>query len=338
MASPAFGAIGTLTNVNNTTSVTRPAVSAGDAMLWPVVLAYGDASVATPSGWTLIASIDQNSAFEPAQYLFGKVAGASEPASYSVTISGQGGGNNFGYGVILTYTGALSSGTFEASATLRNTTASSSVNVPGVTALSANTTQVAIYIPVDSSSTSLSWTPPSGMTERLDQGQTPTGSVLGISDIAVASAGAIAARTATLSASQKTNVLTVLIASEAAAGPTTATLTGPTTGTTGSASSNFTVTLDVAATSTVTITPAGTVGTVTFSPSSPTITAGNTSTTFTANADTDGTHSISITTSPTLTYSGSPISYVSSTSSGGDTSSVVTSNRTGRRNFGGNKR
>lgn len=99
-------------------------------------------------------------------------------------------------------------------------------------------------------------------------------------------------------------------------GPTSATLTGPTTGTTGAASSSFTVTLDVAATSTVTITPAGTVGTVTFSPSSPTITVGNTSTTFTANADTDGTHSISITTSPTLTYSGSPISYVTTTPSG----------------------
>jgi len=109
----------------------------------------------------------------------------------------------------------------------------------------------------------------------------------------------------------------------------TATLTGPTTGTTGSASSSFIVTLDVAAASTVTITPAGTVGTVTFSPSSPTITAGNTSTTFTANADTDGTHSISITTSPTLTYSGSPISYVTSTPAAGDNSAAQLSQLSG---------
>ena len=112
-------------------------------------------------------------------------------------------------------------------------------------------------------------------------------------------------------------------------GPTSATLTGPTTGTTGAASSSFTVTLDVAATSTVTITPAGTVGTVTFSPSSPTITVGNTSTTFTANADTDGTHSISITTSPTLTYSGSPISYVTSTPAAGDNSAARLSQLSG---------
>ena len=115
----------------------------------------------------------------------------------------------------------------------------------------------------------------------------------------------------------------------AAASPTTATLTGPTTGTTGSASSNFTVTLDAPATSTVTITPAGTVGTVTFTPATPTITAGNTSTTFTANADTDGTHSISITTSPTLTYSGSPISYVTSPPAAGDNSAARLSQLSG---------
>lgn len=96
-------------------------------------------------------------------------------------------------------------------------------------------------------------------------------------------------------------------------GPTTATLTGPTSGTTGTTSTNFTVTLNSAATSTVTITPSGTVGTVTFTPASPTITAGNTSTTFTANCNTDGTHAISITTSPVLSYSGIPINHVTTT-------------------------
>jgi len=112
-------------------------------------------------------------------------------------------------------------------------------------------------------------------------------------------------------------------------GPTTATLTGPTSGTTGTASTNFTVTLNSAATSTVTITPAGTVGTVTFTPSSPTITVGNTSTTFTANCNTDGTHAISITTSPALSYSGSPINHVTTTTPTQATLTGPTSGTTG---------
>ena len=125
MASPAFSAIGTLTNINNTTSIPRPAVSDGDAMLMVVLLAYGNAACSTPAGWTLVSSLDIDSGYEPAIYVFGKVA-SSEGASYSVTISGQPGGNNIGVGVILAYTGALSSGTFVAPATQRNTSASTS--------------------------------------------------------------------------------------------------------------------------------------------------------------------------------------------------------------------
>lgn len=83
--------------------------------------------------------------------------------------------------------------------------------------------------------------------------------------------------------------------SSSAGAPTSATLTGPSSGTTGAASGNFTITLDAAAAGTITFTPAGTVGTVTFTPSSPQITAGNSSVTFTANAASDGTHVISIT-------------------------------------------
>lgn len=103
-----------------------------------------------------------------------------------------------------------------------------------------------------------------------------------------------------------------------AATPTTATLSGPSSGTTGSASTNFTVTLDVAADTTYTITPAGTNGTVTFTPSSPSITTGQTSVTFTANAALDGLHDISITTSPSLTIAGSPVAYTTSSLSGFD--------------------
>ena len=103
-----------------------------------------------------------------------------------------------------------------------------------------------------------------------------------------------------------------------AAAPTTATLSGPSSGTTAAASTNFTVTLNAAADTTYTITPAGTNGTVTFSPSSPSITAGQTTVTFTANAALDGLHDISITTSPSLTIAGSPVAYTTSSLAGFD--------------------
>jgi hypothetical protein len=90
--------------------------------------------------------------------------------------------------------------------------------------------------------------------------------------------------------------------------PTSAALSGPTTGATGAVSAVFTITIDAPATGTITFTPAGTVGSVAFSPASPQITAGNSTVTFTATPSIDGAHVISITNSGglvnanTLTY------------------------------------
>lgn len=229
MPSPAFVAAGSLTAVNSTTSVSRPSVSTGDAMVLVVVAANGDSTVTVPAGWTLLTSLDLGSFWEREIRAYGKVVAdaGTEPSSYSVQIS-QPGGNNFGYGIVLVYSGALGSGTFPAATSQRNTTSSTSASIPGLTAPSANTTQLAIYIVTSSNSTEISWTPPSGMTERLDQGINPTGYVLGIADAPIASAGAISARTATASTSVTSVALTLLLASESAPSDTTApTLTSP---------------------------------------------------------------------------------------------------------------
>lgn len=97
----------------------------------------------------------------------------------------------------------------------------------------------------------------------------------------------------------------------AAASATQLTLSGPASGTTGAASSNFTVTADAAVSSDVTITPA-TTGSGTFSPASPVITSGQTSVTFTYTPSASETADISITSDGGLTIVGSPISYTSS--------------------------
>lgn len=92
--------------------------------------------------------------------------------------------------------------------------------------------------------------------------------------------------------------------------PTTATLTGPTSGNGGFLSTPFTVTLDHPADpGGVTVTPASSVGGDTLTPSSFNIASGTTTGTFQLTPSTCSNRNISITTSPVLTYAGSPITY-----------------------------
>ena len=96
-----------------------------------------------------------------------------------------------------------------------------------------------------------------------------------------------------------------------AATATSVTLSGPTSGTTGVASTNFTATTDQPVTVDTPITTA-TAGTGTFSPSTPVILAGTSSITFTYTPSASQTANISITNSAGLTVLGSPIAYTSS--------------------------
>lgn len=79
--------------------------------------------------------------------------------------------------------------------------------------------------------------------------------------------------------------------------PTTANLTGPSTGTTGVDSSNATIALDAAADHDYVFTPhkVSGPGTLTFTPTTRTITTGNSTGTFKINADTDGAYVIDLT-------------------------------------------
>ena len=96
-----------------------------------------------------------------------------------------------------------------------------------------------------------------------------------------------------------------------AATATSVTLSGPTSGTTGVASTNFTATTDQPVSTDTTITTV-TAGTGTFSPSAPVILAGTSSITFTYTPSASQTANISITNSAGLTVLGSPIAYTSS--------------------------
>lgn len=243
MASPAFGAIAALTNISASTSVPRPSVSSGDLMILAVIGAYGDATITPPSGWTALASIDQGSAFEHELRLYWKIAGGSEASTYTVAIGGQGGGNNFGYGLIWTYTGHDATTPIQVSATQRNTSSSTSATCPSVTTTSADTTLVCVYVS-GNNSVSNTWTPPSGMTERQDGGANPTGFVVGVADLAVASSGATGTKTATSSISGTSNAISFAIASYVAPDTTAPTLTSPTGTATGSTTATVGATTD----------------------------------------------------------------------------------------------
>lgn len=99
----------------------------------------------------------------------------------------------------------------------------------------------------------------------------------------------------------------------------TATLTGPTTGTVGVASTNFTVTLSTTAGTTTTITPSDSGGGGTFTPTTVSIAAGAATGTFTYTAGSAGAKSISITSTNGYTPAGSPITFTASAPSSATT-------------------
>jgi hypothetical protein len=221
MASPAFGAAGTHTSVNGTTNVPRPSVSEGDLMVMFYSVTNSDADFIPPGDWTLIQNVDADSVFSSEGGAYYKVAGASEGANYSVTISGQGGGNNAGEARILSWTG-VHTAPVEVSAEQENAS-STSVECPSVTTTSTDTTLVCFYF--NKGGGAVTFTPPAGMDERHDTTNS-TSPPFSVADVAVASAGATGTKTATASTAIESYALSFAIASQAASSGAEEALTG----------------------------------------------------------------------------------------------------------------
>lgn len=210
MPSPTFSGIGTAVAISDSGSVGRPAVAEGDFMLLVVGLDYSDATV-TASGWTLIQSIDPGSVFASQLTCFYKIAGPSEPSTYSITITGQGGGNNVGGVVIAAWTGNDTATPVDASDQQTNASSTTS-QAKSVTATEAATTLVTVHF-VDEISATGTYTAPTGMTERFD-GFLSSGlsaNRTGIFDEPIAASGATGTRDATLTVAHSTKVVSFLI-------------------------------------------------------------------------------------------------------------------------------
>jgi hypothetical protein len=178
---------------SNTTATTlvlpRPAgVVAGDAML-AAVGARGNPVITPPTGWTLVRL--DNSGGTIRQALYVHLAGASEPASYTWTLSVAASAA----GGIVAYAGVDPASPVDVHGGQVNTS-STQATAPTVTTTGANRLLVTLHaIPNNTT-----FTPPAGMTERYDA-QTPAANQYKVTvaahDQLLAAAGPTGTRVAT---------------------------------------------------------------------------------------------------------------------------------------------
>ena len=140
-------------------SVSKPTGTVqGDVMIASVAIRPSTATV-TASGWTLIRRIDNSSGNANSLAVYYKVAGASEPASYSFTFNTSTGA----VGGIRTFSGINSTTPVDVEAG-QNTASGVAHASPSVTTRFANDMIVTSH----SFATSATFTPPTGMTEAFD--------------------------------------------------------------------------------------------------------------------------------------------------------------------------
>ncbi len=176
-----------------------------DVMLASIAIAPSGATVTAPAGWTEV----QNTPGTGSRLVtYRRTAGASEPASYSWTLGGS--VTSGVAGGIATYSGVDPLDPIHLSSA--NTTVSgTSHTVTGVTTTIPNTMVVTAH----SIASSVAWTPPAGMTERVDAAAftapNAAGVALEMSDAAQAAAGATGDRTATVGSNADTGVAHIVV-------------------------------------------------------------------------------------------------------------------------------
>lgn len=160
-------------------------------------------TVTAPAGWTAVRTVDQTvsaaaSGFGNRLMVWRRVATAGEPADYTWTFGGTP-AHSGAAGAILGFSGVDTTSPIVVDAGQATGSALTHAT-PGInTGTVANTMLVTSHT-INSSGT---WTPPGGMTERVDVASLATpnaaGLALEVNHEAIAAAGAIAARTATYS-------------------------------------------------------------------------------------------------------------------------------------------
>jgi hypothetical protein len=179
-------------------------VSQNDILVADVVVNGGDAATITaPSGWTLIRRTDNDTNTAMASYY--KVAGSSEPSSYTWSIDSQ----TRAEGGITRYSGVDMSNPVDTSAGNfgRGTTATTSA----ITTASNNEGVIALY-GFDVGNSGNYFSAPSGMTEKYDVSNSPLGPSTAADDALQTSAGSTGSKTSTISGGKARNWVSQIIA------------------------------------------------------------------------------------------------------------------------------
>jgi len=169
-----------------TVTINLPAgVEAGDILLAQVVVwdATGSDLVTAPSGWAIIRLDAVSNANKITSWLYYKVAGADEPASYGWTISSQ-----WAAGVMGAWRGASTVSPIDKNSGATAAGASPLTDAaPSLTPTYNNELQVYFY--GSQSATGPTITLPAAITKRLDIISSKEGFTLGFGDLAAPSAG-----------------------------------------------------------------------------------------------------------------------------------------------------
>ena len=182
----------------------------------------GVLGITPPAGWTLVRKIDNSTGqYYPTVAVYYKVAGASEPSSYTFTFSNYSGGV-YAAGSISSFYGVNTASPIdvENGQTVANSSSTTtSYSTPSITTSSSEQ----ILIGAFTGNCASSWTPPSGMTEIVDR-------VGGCTSMSVAyqthTSGATGAKTATAASSSYGGAILVALKAPASASVTTTGVAG----------------------------------------------------------------------------------------------------------------
>lgn len=166
MTTPVYLAQGAATNINTSAAIPRPSVVAGDLMILIVQLQNSNETI-TATGWTQIDQWDANDTFQAEYRVYYKIAGASEPSTYTVSLAGS---NHVGGAIILNYDGTtvdqttpIATGSAHA---VTSGASSTTIGCPSVVAPN-NSTVVVVYAD-RSNQVNGTATPPTGFTNRAN--------------------------------------------------------------------------------------------------------------------------------------------------------------------------
>ena len=138
---------------------------AGDFMVAAIGFRDDAATIAPPSGWTLVRRMDQSSGNDNSLAIYTKAAGASEPSSYTWNVTDF----DHAVGGIQSFSGVDTANGPVNAEDGQSTSSSTSHSTPSVTPTVANTMLVTAH----TFASSTTWTAPSGMTEAYDTASLP---------------------------------------------------------------------------------------------------------------------------------------------------------------------